>query len=329
MSKWQCAEAIEGLSASTSTEIQFEVPMRVPRVTLDMLVAVIAVAQRKTLDKAAEELGLGSASAVQKRIRAANGFFHTALFTKTEEGMVLTETGLALYPDAVRTVEQALLAEERVFALMKLKARRLLIGHTTYLPPKLLAAVLRLGFDDGLAIAIEHISGLTEGVVQRVLDGTLHAGFGYLPIPRAELLARVVFEEPLVVAMAAGHPFSVKPHLRPQDLKGEPIIAVGRHSLPGLHEEIEDFFSGFGVTLKVVADAFGPPEALMMVEQKIGICLVGASAVARPGVLGKPLQPSILTRKSGLFVREDNRHPTVKVFVDRVLETMSPRLKGR
>jgi DNA-binding transcriptional LysR family regulator len=303
--------------------------MRVPRVTLDMLAAIVALARKKSLDRAAEELGVGTPSAVHKRIKAANGLFDTALFTNTEEGMVLTEAGHALYPDALRTVEQALLAEERVFALTKLKAARLLIGHTTYLPAKLLAAVLRLGFNDGLAIEIEHIPGFTESVARRVVEGSLHAGFGYLPTRHSELLARVLFEEPLAVALPIGHPLAAKPHLRPQDLKSEPIVALGRHSLPWLHEEIEDFFSGFGIRLKVVADAFGPPEALTMVAHKIGVCFVGASAAFHAGVVAKPLQPRILTRKSGLLVREDNRHPTVKAFVDRVLETMQPIARAR
>jgi hypothetical protein len=45
--------------------------VRVPRITLDTL-AAIAVAETKTLDKAAAVLGLSTASAVHKRIRAAS-----------------------------------------------------------------------------------------------------------------------------------------------------------------------------------------------------------------------------------------------------------------
>jgi len=38
-------------------------------------------------------------------------------------------------------------------------------------------------------VEIEHIPGLTASVVQQVLDGTLHIGFGFLPQDDAELLA--------------------------------------------------------------------------------------------------------------------------------------------
>jgi len=307
-----------------------EVYVRVPRATIDMLAAVIAVAETKGLDRAAGVLGLSTASAVHKRIKAASALFETDLFASTSDGLALTEEGQTLYEGALRAVSQTLLAEEKVIALIKLKAGRLLIGHCTYLPSKLLAAVLKMDFggtDDDAPIQIEHVPGFTEMVVKRVTEGTVHAGFGYLPVQSQDLLSRVLFEESLVVAMPARHPLAVRAILSPRDLAEEPFIAVFRHTLPWMHQEIEDFFSGFGITLQVTVDAFGPPEAMAMVENRLGICLVGASTVTQPGIVTRPLEPRVLTRKSGLFVREDNHHATVKAFIDRALETMAPRPK--
>lgn len=292
-----------------------------------MLAAVIAVAENKTLEKAAAVLGLSTASAVHKRIKATNAIFEADLFISAGEGLALTEEGKTLYDDALRALGQTLLAEEKLIALIKLKAGRLLIGHCTYLPPKLLAAVVKLDLssDPDMPIQIDHRPSFTEMVVKGVTDGTLHAGFGYLPIHDSALLTRVLFEEPLVVAMPARHPLAVRPSLSPVDLADEPLIAVFRHALPWMHEEIETFFSGFGIALQVAADAFGPPEAMVMVENRLGICVVGASTMTNPAIVMKPLEPRVLTHKSGLFVREDNRHATVRTFVDRVLETMEPK----
>lgn len=297
--------------------------MRIPRITIDIMAAVVAVARKATLEEAAKEIGLLTASAVYKRVQAANNLFGAPLFSNTENGMVLTEAGKMFHTDALRTLEQALLTEERVAAFLYLETGRLLVGHSTYLPPKLLAAVRKFDLADSAHIKVEHVSGFTEDIAQRVTEGTLHAGFGYLPINRPELISRVLYEEPLVVCMPTGHPFSSKTSIHPPDLADEPLIALGRASLPWLHQEIEDYFGGFGVSLRVVADAFGPPEAVTMVEQRAGVCMLGASAVSRPGVITKPLEPKILTRRSGLFFREDNRHPTLAAFVERAMETMS------
>ena len=293
--------------------------MRVPRLTIDMLVAVVALAEKRTMELAAEELELVTASAVQKRIHAASALIGAPLFMNTEKGMVLTKTGERLYSDALRAVEMVLLAEDKAIALLDLDAGRLRVGHSTYLPPRLLAVVHRISFDDLDGVHIEHLPGLTATTVQRVVEGTVHAGFGYLPVRHPDLLSHALYEEPVVVCMSNTHPLATRGTIRPQDLEGIPVIAVAREALPWMHQEVEDFFAGFGIALKVVAEAFAPPEAVTMVEQKIGVCLVGASAVARPGVVSKPLSPRTLSQKCGLFVREDNRHPTLKTFVDLVL----------
>jgi LysR family transcriptional regulator, benzoate and cis,cis-muconate-responsive activator of ben and cat genes len=299
--------------------------MRIPQITIDMMVAVIALADERTFEKAADEIGVITASAVHKRVQTASRLFGAPLFVNSVEGMTLTSAGEAFYTGAVRAVEQTLLAEERVAARLSLEAQHLRIGHSTYLSPRSLGAVLRLRLGGKPPIQIEHTSGLTNDLARRVEEGELHAGFGYLPVNRPDLLTRVLWEEPLEVFMAASHPLAVQPGIRPTDLQDEPLIAVGRAALPWFHEEIDEYFSGFGVRLRVVADAMGPPEALIMTEQKVGVCLLGASAASRPGVISKSLTPRILTRKSGIFVREDNRHPAVRSLLEIALEMGSSR----
>jgi DNA-binding transcriptional LysR family regulator len=303
--------------------------VRVPQITIDMMVAVIALAHKKTFEKAAEEIGTIESSAVFKRVQAVNRLFGAPLFFNSAEGMVLTEAGETFYIDAVRAVEQTLLAEERVAAQLNLEKGRLRIGHSTYLPPKLLASVLKLRLDRSPAIQIEHLSGLTDDIAKCVVDGELHAGFGYLPVNRPALLSRVLWEEPLEVFMAASHRLALRHGIRAADLRDEPVIAVARRTMPWLYQEIDEFFNGFGVGLHVVADALGPPEALTMTEQKVGICLLGASASSRAGVMPRPITPRILTRKSGIFVREDNRHPVVKELVEKAVGMFSGRVAKR
>ncbi|MGD0939541.1 MAG: LysR family transcriptional regulator [Terracidiphilus sp.] len=296
--------------------------MRIPRITIDMMVAVVTLAQKRTMVGAAKALGI-SPSAVQKRIHAVNRVLSRPLFMRIDNGMALTQAGERFYPDAVKALEETLLAEDKALSLLELESGRLLVGHSTYLPPRVLTAILKLRLDDSPGIQIEHIPLLTSTAVQRVADGTIHAGLGFLPVTEPDLISYVLFEEPVVVCMPSTHPLAAKPWIRPQDIDGEPVIAVAREILPGMHREIEEFFAGFGVSLGIVADAFASPEAVTMVEHKMGLCMVAASAVSRPSVVGRPLTPRTLIRKCGLFVREENRHPTLKAFVDKILHEMS------
>jgi DNA-binding transcriptional LysR family regulator len=302
--------------------------MRVPRVTVDVMAGVIALAQKKNLEAAGKELGV-SPSAVYKRIQAANQIFGTRLFISTNDGAVLTETGEVFYAHALKALEQTLLAEETTLASSEIQARRLLVGHSTYLPARLLALLHDVNLTAKLEIELEHKPGLTLGLAEDVAEGALHAGLGYLPIARPDLLVYPIAEEPVLACIPGGHPLAAKAVIRPQDLDEEPIIAVGRETFPVLHQLVDEFFRDFGIKLKVVADAFGPPEAVAMVEQKLGICFLTASSVrAKASVVARPLSPQTLTRRYGIFVREDNRHSALKSFVELILDRTAPWRKG-
>lgn len=301
--------------------------MRIPSLTIDILVAVIALVERRTYELAGEELSL-SASAVHKRVRIAENRLGHRLFTWSDSGMILTQEGQVFYPEAARTVEQALLAEEKMKSYAELNDGQLLIGHSTYLPPRLLGLVMRLDTNIPAEMSIQHVPGLTATLVKRVVGGTLHVAFGDLSVAHPALVSRVLMEEPVVVCLPKSHPLALKPLIRFQDLKDVPLIAVSREPSPLQHQEIEEYFDGSGVRLDVVADAFGPPEAIHMVEQNIGVCLLGASAARSPSIITKPLPAKTLTRKIGIYVREDNQHPALHRVVDLVFSKVTERQEG-
>jgi DNA-binding transcriptional LysR family regulator len=150
-----------------------------------------------------------------------------------------------------------------------------------------------------------------------VSEGSFHAGFGILPIRAPGLLIRTIYEEPLMACIPVGHRLAVKPVISPHDFDGEPMIAVSREPWPERHQEIVDHCADFGVTLRVVADAYSAPEALAYVEQNTGICLLPGTLVAvRPGVTVKPLSTRVLMRRCGVFIREDNRSPLLQKLLE-------------
>jgi len=142
-----------------------------------------------------------------------------------------------------------------------------------------------------------------------------------LPIRHPDLLVRLIYEEPLLACIPNGHKLAAKPMISPEDLEAEPIIAVGRQSLPALHAELEEHFLELGIELTVTTDVLSPAEALACVTHKIGICFLSVtSAVARPGLVVRPMSSRLLTRKSGVFIREDNRAPLIQKLVDEILK---------
>lgn len=292
--------------------------MRMPDLTVDMLAAVVALAKKKNLEPAGRELGL-SPSAVHKRIRAADRIFEARLFIGTANGFELTDIGRVLHAHAPMPIEQLLLAEEITKAAARLHAKCIGVGHSMHLPARLLALLYSPSLPSSLGARIEHKAGLSLALAEEVVQGTLHAALGFLPINHPGLIVYQITEEPIVVCMPKGHALAIKPNIRPRDLIGQPIIATSRNTFPVLHQQIDELFEEYGIKLNVIADAFGPHEATVMVEHKVGLCLVASSSA--PGtIVSRPLVPQTLKRRCGLVVREDNRHPLLKSFVNHVLE---------
>jgi DNA-binding transcriptional LysR family regulator len=116
--------------------------------------------------------------------------------------------------------------EEQVYACQAIRSHHLVIGHSTNLPPRLITAITRISIEDTQLVRIEHKSGLLSTTVRGVIEGSLHAGFGILPIRAPELLVRTIYEEPLVACIPVGHRLEVKSINSPNDFDGESIIAI-------------------------------------------------------------------------------------------------------
>ena len=291
--------------------------MRRPRVKLDNLITFMTVAAKHNIDEAADELGL-SASGVRRQLESIEEALGIRMFESGRGRLVLTEDGESFRDDARKAVDQVLLAEEQLGARRAIRNHHLVIGHSTNLSPKVIAAINQLHIEDESPVHIEHRTGLTTTTVRGVMEGSLHAGFGLLPIRASELVVRTIFEEPLVVCMPTGHRLAVKPAISPSDLDGEPMIAVSRGPWPERHHEIEEHFSDFGVVPRIVVDAYSAPEAIAYVEQKGRYLSFGwhIDCGSYRRYYAKPLSTNVLRRRSGVFIREDNRSPLLQKLLE-------------
>jgi DNA-binding transcriptional LysR family regulator len=120
--------------------------MRRPRVKLDNFLAVITVAEKHDLDAAGSEMGL-TPSAVRKQIELVEGVLGVPLFLGRNGHLTLTEEGEIFHAEALKSLEHANLAEEKTIARLALKNHRLLVGHSTHLPPRLIALINRVRID--------------------------------------------------------------------------------------------------------------------------------------------------------------------------------------
>jgi DNA-binding transcriptional LysR family regulator len=296
---------------------------------MDLLVTLVAAGESRTKAEAAEKLNI-SVSALEKRMRTLTLAYGVPLVELNNDELRLTEEGKVFYPSASRSVEYASLAEEMVRAHLLLKTNHILVGHSSYIPSPLLGLVHGLKFDSFPRVRVHHRADLTRSIARGVCSGEMIAGFGFLPLVAPELVIRRLWDEPLVVCIPSPHPIAKRSVIRPEDLDRHAFIAVSRGPMPGMHDEIEDYFRQMGVALDVVSDAFAPTEALNLVEQEVGICILSqSSAVQRRGVTVRPLWTQVLRRHSAFFYREDNRSDLMNELSRMVLDRASLLVRGK
>jgi DNA-binding transcriptional LysR family regulator len=299
--------------------------MRYPRVDIEELTAIAALAETGDFVKAGQLLNIGP-SAVMKRLAKAERELQTRLFQRSDAKLVLTEDGSVYITEAQLALEHAVVAEERVRAAKNLREKRLRVGRSTHLPVRLLAALVRLDGEDIPGIMLEQVGGVDNEIALAVVNNTLHVGVSLLPVSVPHLASVKLVEEPLMLCLHQGHCLATKAEIRPEDLEGQPVIAVGRNELPALHEEVAEFYRGFGIELAIVADAYTVTEAFCLVEQRIGTCFLSRSAASlNHGIIPRPLSSKILTRKSGIIFHEDNQHPLVQSFISLIKERIQSR----
>ncbi len=179
--------------------------MRYPRVDMEGITTVVALAETGDTVKAAELLNVGP-SAIQKRLNKAENTLVAKLFRKTAHGIVMTPDGRAYYSEAIFALEHAVLAEDKVATAHKLRDKQLLLGHSTHLPRRLLTLLAQIKIENMEAMTIEDESGLSREIERKVANGLLHAGIGFLPVRHPALATQVLMEEPLVLCLSRKHP---------------------------------------------------------------------------------------------------------------------------
>jgi DNA-binding transcriptional LysR family regulator len=157
---------------------------------MEGLIAVVTVAQEGNLERTGKVLGLGR-SAVGKHVGIVEAEVGAPLFDR----WVLNEEGRLFAPKASQSILYARMGLDLVKPHVKLQNNRLFVGYSTFLHPRLIDVIKHVWLEQRNDVRIEYESWLTGGVLNGVLQGELHVGFGFPPVKEPELLVYEVFEE--------------------------------------------------------------------------------------------------------------------------------------
>jgi LysR family hydrogen peroxide-inducible transcriptional activator len=184
-----------------------------------------AAARAGSFTKAAEELGIAQPSLSEQIAKLEQGL-GAALFERLSRRVELTPLGKAIFGKA-----QALLAEAAALPVHLERARegvrgQLSVGAIPTILPYFLAPLLKEFTTRYRDVDLHVREGTTAELVEQVREGILSVAVLSLPVAGAGLVMKVLFRDPLYLAVPEGHPLATAEKVQLRRLAEERLLIL-------------------------------------------------------------------------------------------------------
>jgi DNA-binding transcriptional LysR family regulator len=276
----------------------------------------VAVAETLHFGRAAERLHIAQPP-LSQQIRRLEDELGVRLFHRTNRRVELTEAGRLFLVEACRTLVQADRAARVAVRAHRGELGRLVIGYMASAElsvfPRVLPVFRERYPDVKLALQI-----LAPGEqLQRLRSGRLHVGFVRLPLSDRTLAIVPVCREPLVTVLPERHVLARRPTVSLRELCDEPFVTFPRPHAPGYYDWLMAILRRVNVPPRLVQESEKLQTIVSLVAMGRGVTLMPKSvaALARKGIVCKPLRPRVPDTELGLVYDPTNRSAVVDAFV--------------
>jgi DNA-binding transcriptional LysR family regulator len=187
------------------------------------------VAANGSFTAAAESLGY-TQSAVSRQVAGLERTAGTPLFERAARGVRMTDAGAALLSRAGKVLDEVDAAQRELEGMSQLATGKLSVGGIPTAAAALLPRALRVFGERHPSVEVSLREGSTSSQVRRVISGSADlAVIGVLPRRQAPRDRRIAVEhlidDPLLLAVGAGHPLAGRRAVNLDDLASERWIA--------------------------------------------------------------------------------------------------------
>ena len=291
-------------------------------VTLRELEVLRALVETGTATIAAQRLGL-SQPAVSRAVASLEAQLDRPLFERSGGRLVPNSDALAIADELGPVFAALARIENRAAAAPRSHSGTLrivappTIAHR-FLPSRVAMFArenrdLEIVFDVLSSDAL--VSSIAEGRHDVALTDTMPAHEGV----RADLLLATE----AICLMPAPHRLATHAVVRPQDLEGEPFIAMTRRHSG--RAAIDRAFDRTGVRRRIVIEASTAVSAVEFVREGLGLALVNPFPIVHQlgrGIEARPFEPGIPYRTSFLTPSAGPMSPAGRAFVELVRATL-------
>jgi DNA-binding transcriptional LysR family regulator len=274
----------------------------------------VAVAEEGQFTRAARRV-LVAQPAVSAQIRRLERELGEPLFHRHPRAVQLTASGQALLPHARAALAAAQRGRDTIASLRGLLQGRLRIGVAGPVDHRLaetLGHFHRAHPAIEIVLAHEHNEPLLEALANADMDVGV-VGLGVQPLP-AQVRARVVAGEPLVLALRPGHPLSRRRTIALKALREEPMITLVRGS--GLRTLLENALRDAGFTPRITAETGELASLVELAAEGISLAVLPRSAVEGADLAVVRITRPRLQRRTALAWNEASLSPAGRVFLE-------------
>lgn len=223
-------------------------------VSLRLLRAFIAVSQEGNVGRAAARLFVSQPSLSQD-IRRLEREVGAKLFLRGPQGVTLTASGQELARCVEAAIAQIDHGVEQARRLEVSEQRRVLLGFSPSIGNKLMPELLPALEGRLRGVSIDEREVDTGEVGPGVRMGRFDAGLAHCPDEEPGLVASVLVEEPLCIALASEHPFARRERLHLAELDQLELLIWPREGAPHYFDRVMEICEHAGLRPPVVRAA--------------------------------------------------------------------------
>ncbi|MFI5953327.1 LysR family transcriptional regulator [Cryptosporangium sp. NPDC051539] len=273
----------------------------------------LAVVETGSFTRAAAQVRVAQPG-VSAQIRRLERELGQPLLDRSGRTVRLTEAGAAVVPHARAALAAVDAARHTVDELTGLLRGRVSVGMITSCGPLGLPEILADFHRKHPAVEITLTEADSDDLVARLRAGTLDAAIvGLPPVAPEGLATQIVTDEPVVGAVATGHPLPDEIPLA--DLREQPLISLPRGT--GIRARLEDACTAAGFTPTIAFEASDPFLLADLAARDLGLAILPASVLQSepPGVRAVTLTPEFRGQLALTWRRPGPTNPAARAFL--------------
>lgn len=230
-----------------------------------------AIAQHGGMTEASRQLHL-TASALSHGLKALETELGARLFDRVGRRLLLNQAGEQLLAQIEEPLASLEAAAASIRALGRWGQGRLRIGSVISACQHILPRVLRELRREFPKLLIEVRTGDTTRLIEDLRANHCDIALGLEPDPDPDLHIRGLFEDELLLVMAAEHPWADGRPVSDQDLSREPLIVYRRSSRN--YRMLDAYFRDRGISPAAVMEIESITAIKEMVKLNLGVAVV-------------------------------------------------------